>query len=78
MAVAKMEELVTRTSREGSALPTDRLLLSRLYEHQARLAKEDAASGERLKRAEEQILALAQRPDAEPVHRGHDPIPCAA
>src|SRR5439155_21438918 len=68
LAVAKIEELVTRASREASAQPTDRLLLARLYEQQSRLIKEKGASSERLKRAEEQILAIAQRPEAEPAH----------
>src|SRR5207237_10049 len=68
LAVAKIEELVTRDSRGAGAQPTDRLLLARLYEQQARIARDAAVARERLKRAEEQLTTVAQRLEAEPAH----------
>jgi tetratricopeptide (TPR) repeat protein len=68
MAAGKLEELLRRSTESGEQQATDRLLLSRLYEQQARLAREPQARTERLEAAEQQLKDLVVKADASAMH----------
>lgn len=70
LAVGKIEDLLNRSSLSMREQATDRLLLARLYEQQGRLARDEMAREERLKKAEQQLVNVAQHSDAVPAHVG--------
>jgi cellulose synthase operon protein C len=70
LAVSKIEELIGRDSLGIREQATDRLLLARLYEQQARLRHDANGRGERLRKSEQQLVSVAQLSDAAPSHVG--------
>jgi tetratricopeptide (TPR) repeat protein len=68
LAVGKIEELVARSSTTAKEQSTDRVLLARLYEQQARLSRDTQVREERLKKAEQLLVGIAQQTEAAPSH----------